>query len=116
MKTPGSEQSPQAGSEQMPTQRALMWPILLALRNLGGSGTIDEINAKTLVTLNGHGEWASVLRGSGPQTELSYRCAWARTRLRRAGLVDRIGHARWALTDSGKAASETEVDARSKTL
>jgi restriction system protein len=115
MKPLGSEQGLQVGLEQMPSQRALMWPTLVALRNLGGSGTIEEINAETLKVLNCPGEWAYTLRGSGPQTELSYRCAWARTRLRRAGLVDRIGHARWALTDLGTA-SEAEVEARSKGL
>ena len=43
-----------------------------------------------------------VVHGDGPQTEFAYRCAWARTRLRRIGAVDNSARGVWAITEAGR--------------
>ncbi|MCY4499208.1 MAG: restriction endonuclease [Rhodospirillaceae bacterium] len=43
-----------------------------------------------------------VVQGNGPQSKFAYRCAWARTRLRRIGAVDNSARGVWAITEAGR--------------
>lgn len=86
----------------MPRQVELMWPILRALDGLGGSASIHELDDRVASDLDLGEGVLNVVRGDGPQTEFAYRCAWARTRLRRMGAVDNSGHGVWAITEAGR--------------
>lgn len=76
-------------SKKIPTFDQLMNPLIKALRELGGSGTTDEIYERVIEILKLPDEVLEVLHGSkGAQTEIAYRLAWARTLTRKkAGRV-----------------------------
>ncbi|MCY4474825.1 MAG: restriction endonuclease [Chloroflexi bacterium] len=86
---------------RIPDQIELMSPTLEALRQLGGSGSIHEINEVVIKRLGLPDEVAQELQGQGPQTRLEHRLGWARTRLKHAGLVDNSRRGVWNLTPTG---------------
>jgi len=92
---------------KVPTYDALMNPVIQALKELGGSGTIEEINSKASELAKLTDKQLEVLHdeGKGSQTEIEYRFAWARTYLKHFGLVENSARGVWALTAQG---SKTE--------
>lgn len=72
----------------LPKYDELMWPTLEGLRRLGNSGTVQEIEAQVYEIERSSGEQQGVLHRDGPQTEIAYRLAWARTYLKRVGAVE----------------------------
>ena len=87
---------------EMPRQVDLMWPTLRALEGLGGSASIHELDDRVSTDLVLADAILDVVRGDGPQTEFAYRCAWARTRLRRIGAVDNSARGVWTITEAGR--------------
>lgn len=78
----------------------LFEPVIIVLQSLGGSGTINEIEEKVIETLKlSDEEINDVHRGS--TTKLTYRLAWARTYLKRYGLIENSTRGIWALTEKG---------------
>ncbi len=66
----------------VPTYYDLLWPTLQAVIELGGSARLDEI-VRAVISNEGYTEaLQSVPHGDGPQTEIEYRLAWARTYLK----------------------------------
>ena len=60
----------------------LIDPVLRAVADLGGSGSVGEI-LDTVVKREGFTEeQQAVMHREGPETELSYRLGWARTTLK----------------------------------
>jgi restriction system protein len=92
---------------QLPTYDALMNPVLKALKKLGGSGTIQEIDATASEIAGLTDEQLEVLHNpeKGGQTEVEYRLAWTRTYLKKYGLLENSSRGVWALTPEGR---ETE--------
>ena len=86
---------------RMPNQMELMQPTVDALHELGGSGSIHEINEVVIKQMELPDEVAQELQGRGPQTKLAHRLGWARTRLKHAGLVDNSLRGIWNLTLQG---------------
>lgn len=88
----------------MPTFDSLMNPLLDALSELGGSGSIDEIYEKVLELENIDEEISSVPHNpeKSNQTEVAYRLAWARTYLKRFGFLENSSRGVWALTKLAK--------------
>ena len=88
-------------AEQVPSYDKLMIPVLNALINLGGSGTIEEINEKVYEIENFSEEVLQVShKEDGSQSEVDYRLAWARTYLKKFGLLENSARGVWNLTDS----------------
>lgn len=83
-----------------PTYEELFNPLMQALHKLGGSGTIGEIESAVakLMSLS-EAEAGEIHRGD--QTKLSYRLAWARTYLKRYGLLENSEKGVWRLTKVG---------------
>ena len=81
----------------------LMNPVLQALKNLGGSGTIEEINNKVAEIENIPSDQLEVLHNpeKGGATEIEYRIAWARTYLKQYDVIDNSSRGVWALTEKG---------------
>lgn len=81
----------------------LMNPILQALRLLGGSGTNDEIHSKVAELLDQPGDQLDLLHNpsKGGLTEFEYRLMWARTYLKRFGVIDNSTRGVWSLTQKG---------------
>jgi restriction system protein len=91
-------------STKIPKFYELMNPLLRALHSLGGSGSINEIYEKVVelekfpddVLALPHDPEKSTL------TQIEYRLAWARSYLKKYGLVENSIRGVWALTPKAK--------------
>jgi restriction system protein len=90
----------QSSTQKIPTYDSLMNPLIEALRALGGSGSIEEIYEKVLELENIDEEISSIPHNpeKSNQTEVAYRLAWARTYLKKYGLLDNSSRGVWTLT------------------
>jgi restriction system protein len=95
----------------IPSHQELLWLTLMALRLLGGSGRIVEINSRVNADAGFTEDQQSVLHGDGPGTEIDYRLAWARTYLKGMGLADTNGRGVWTVTNHGQSATESDMAA-----
>ena len=87
----------------IPKYNDMLWPALQAVAELGGSGSIGEI-VETVIKREGFSNTQqAVLHNNGPETEIGYRLAWARTYLKGMGLLTNSTRGIWALTDAGAA-------------
>jgi restriction system protein len=81
----------------------LMNPVLQALRDLGGSGTNEEINARVAEIVQIPSEQIEILHdpSKGGMTEIEYRLMWTRTYLKKYGVIDNSARGVWSLTTKG---------------
>jgi restriction system protein len=87
----------------VPQYNEMLWPVLQAVAELGGSASIGEI-VETVIKREGFSDaQQAVLHNNGPETEIGYRLAWARTYLKGMGLLTNSTRGVWALTDEGTA-------------
>jgi len=88
----------------LPSYDALMNPLLEALRLLGGSGSIEEIYAKTAEITGLPDDILALLHDAekSSQTEVGYRLAWARTYLKKFGLLENSSRGVWSLTEKAR--------------
>jgi len=86
----------------------MMNPLLRAMKELGGSGTVEEINSKVAEILGLHDEQLDILHDSkrGGQTEFEYRLAWTRSYFKRYGILENSSRGIWALTSEGRKLAE----------
>jgi restriction system protein len=83
----------------VPQYNEMLWPVLQAVAELGGSASIGEI-VETVIKREGFSDaQQAVLHNNGPETEIGYRLAWARTYLKAMGLLTNSTRGVWALTD-----------------
>jgi len=75
-------------------------PTIQALKNLGGSASISEIEDEVSKVLNLSDEEINDIHKES-RTKLSYRLAWARTYLKNAGLLENSKRGVWVLTQKG---------------
>jgi restriction system protein len=86
---------------EVPQYHKMIWPALQAVAELGGSASISEI-VETVIKREGFSDTQqAVLHNDGPETEIGYRLAWARTYLKGMGLLTNSSRGVWALTDDG---------------
>jgi restriction system protein len=88
---------------EVPPYHELLWPVLRAVGELGGSGSISEIAEASIKREGFSDAQQAVLHNDGPETEIAYRLAWARTYLKGMGLLTNSSRGVWALTDEGTA-------------
>lgn len=95
---------------KIPTFDDLMNPLLQALRMLGGSGSIEEIYSKTVEILQLPEEVLSQLHDAekSSQTAVGYRLAWARTYLKKFGLLENSSRGVWSLTEKGRSMNDVD--------
>jgi len=81
----------------------LMNPVLQALKSLGGSGTIEEINTKVAEIARIPSEQLEILHNpeKGGITEIEYRLMWTRTYLKIYGVIENSVRGVWSLTEKG---------------
>ena len=96
---------------QMPTYEDLLWPTLKALEQGGGSASIHELSSRVAMDMALPDEILDVLHKDGPQTEVDYRAAWARTHLKLVGAIGNTSRGVWTITDKGRDI-ESENNAR----
>lgn len=85
----------------LPKYYDLFNPVLHALRALGGSASIAELEDKVTQALRLSEDDISQPHAGGG-TELHYRLAWARTYLKKYGLLDNSERGIWLLTAQGR--------------
>lgn len=101
------------GETFIPPAHSFAWDVVQALRDLGGSGKIDEIT-EAVVKVRGLTEEQQSVPREGGRTELEYRLAWARTLAKALKLIENSAHGVWALTPLGYEVTEDQVKALKK--
>ena len=82
----------------LPTFDDLFNPLIRALRALGGSGSIQEIYDKVVELEKLPESVLSQLHNEGDMTEVAYRLAWARSWLKKFGVLENSQRGVWSLT------------------
>ena len=95
----------------VPSYKDLMNPTLDAIRQAGGSASIGEIAELVIQQGNLPESVTSELHSDGPQTELEYRLAWARSYLKLRGLITNSARGVWTLTSVGADTPTVDPDA-----
>ena len=94
---------------KVPTYDKLLWPVLEAIKALGGSATNDELLDK-VIDLEGISAAVQNVLQTEHQTKLGYRLAWARTYLGKAGALENPTHGVWTITEKGNALTADKVE------
>lgn len=84
----------------LPSFDELIIPTVKALVELGGSGSIEEINNKVYEIANLSDDVLQVSHGEDGRSEVDYRLAWSRTYLKKFGLIENSARGVWALSKS----------------
>ncbi|MDP9368899.1 MAG: winged helix-turn-helix domain-containing protein, partial [Chloroflexota bacterium] len=80
----------------IPSYDKMLWPTLQAIKSLGNSGSNQEIEDKAIEIAGYTENQLNALHGDGPQTEIRYRMAWARTYLKAVGTLDNSSRGVWS--------------------
>ena len=91
-------------AESLPGLPGMMLVTIKALKNLGGSATIQELDEK-VIELEGvtEAEQAFMMPGDQNRTRVNYYLSWARTYLKRGNALVNSSRGVWTLTESGAA-------------
>ena len=84
-------------------------PTLKALKNLGGSGSVSEIEEQVIDILN-LTEDSINERHRESTTKLTYRLAWARNYLKRYELLENSSRGVWALSEKGQKTDKVDQE------
>ncbi len=95
---------------KLPKYHELMHPTLVALRDVGGSASLNEINDAVIESIGLPPEALEVEYLSGAGAVVPDRLSWARSHLKAAGLVASGGRGVWVLTDDGREAIDRPPD------
>lgn len=87
----------------------LVWPTILAIREKGGSASIEEIEDGVARLMRLSDNVLAAPHTQGSRTEFQYRLAWVRTYLKKIGAIENSARAVWSLTDIGDRLTETEA-------
>ena len=89
---------------KLPSFDGLMIPLISALNELGGSGSIEEIYSKVIEITKFSENILNQLHDpeKSSQTEIGYGLAWARTYLKKFGFLENSSRGVWALTEKGR--------------
>ncbi|WP_423149222.1 restriction endonuclease [Rubrolithibacter danxiaensis] len=86
-------------NSNLPTFDQLLVPTVKALIDLGGSGSVEEINTKVYEIAKISDEVLQIPHGvEGNTNEVDYRLAWSRTYLKKFGLLENSSRGIWALS------------------
>lgn len=96
--------------DPIPPYHLLLWPTLTAVRSLGHSGSIDEIDERVMEQEAFTDDQLLVLHKEGPRSEVEYRLAWARTYLKGMGLLNNASRGVWQTTQAGRAATSDQIE------
>lgn len=87
---------------EVPAYNEMMQELFQAMKELGGSGTIREIDDKTVEILNLSSEVQEIMHANSSKTEVEYRLAWTRTYMKKAGILENSSRGIWSLTTKGR--------------
>lgn len=95
----------------LPTFDKLLAPTIQAIRALGGSAAVGELGNKLLELLRLPEDVTSFRRDGASVNEVLYRAAWARTYLKRDGIIEPTARGVWALTARGRIVTDADLAA-----
>ena len=95
----------------VPTYDHFFTPTLQALRNLGGSASNEEILEEVSRILELPDDVLAVEHGDGGKSEVEYRLSWARTYLKKNGLLENSRRGVWSLTPEGAKTESVDPEA-----
>lgn len=91
---------------KIPTVRELMLPVLVAIKELGGSAAIAELDNAAIKIADLADEQVEEVFPDGTnnagKSKVIYRLAWARTHLRLIGALVNSQYGVWAITEQGR--------------
>ena len=87
----------------VPSINELRNPVLICLQELGGSATNAELLQAVIERLKLPPEVTAVPHNDGPKREVDYRIGWAKTNLKKQGLINNSKVGVWSLTQKGNA-------------
>ncbi len=87
-----------------PTYIKMMPYVLRALEELGGRAMNEEIDQRVIDLMGFSNEVVSFPHLGSTKSEVSYRLAWARTDLKKIGMVENPARSTWELTEKGRLA------------
>jgi hypothetical protein len=95
---------------KVPTFDEMMWPRLLALKQMGGSASNQELLTCVMKLMAIPEEVQNLPHGDGPKSEIEYRLLWTRTYLHKVGAIQNSERGVWSITVAGNALTEGEVN------
>lgn len=84
-------------------------PTLKAIKELGGSASVSEMEEEVAQLLNLAEDAINEIHREST-TKLTYRLAWARNYLKRYGLLENSSRGVWALTEKGQKTDEIDQE------
>jgi restriction system protein len=96
---------------QVPSHTEMLWPTLLAVREIGDSGTIEEIVEKVIHDQGFTEEQQAVPAKKGRRSLIEYRLGWCRTYLKGMGLLENSRRGVWSTTERGRTIMPAEIPA-----
>ncbi len=96
--------------EALPPYNDLLWPTLMALRSLGHTASLDEIDERVVQHQHFTDGQMAVLHKDGPRSEIEYRLAWARTYLKGMGLIVNASRGVWETTQLGREVEPSGIE------
>jgi restriction system protein len=95
----------------IPPYTEMLWPTLLAVREIGDSGTIEEIVEKVISTQGFTEEQQAVPAKKGRRSLIESRLGWCRTHLKGMGLLENSDRGIWSTTEAGRTVTAEEIPA-----
>jgi restriction system protein len=97
----------------LPKNKELIIPTVKALKQLGGIGTLHEINQKVCEIEQFTSDLMGIMHtkntvGGKVESEISYRLAWARTYLKEYGILENPSWGLWTLINLN--INENDID------
>ena len=89
-------------AEVLPNLPQMMLVTLEALREIGGSATLSELDQKVVELEGVTEEEQSLTMPKDNRPRVNYYLGWARTFLRRGGAIDNSARGVWSLTEQGE--------------
>ncbi|WP_376710720.1 winged helix-turn-helix domain-containing protein [Pseudochrobactrum lubricantis] len=89
-------------ADGLPNLPGMMLVVVEALKSLGGSASIQELDEQVVEMEAISEEEQSLMMPNGQYRRLNYYLSWARTYLKRGGALENSSRGVWALTDEVK--------------
>ena len=102
--------APMSHADKLPSQVAMAWPTLIAIKRAGGSATNSEIMEAVASDLGLSEQQRAITRTPrSTRTLLDYRLAWTRTLLKNMGAIINDAPAHWSITDIGRHVTPDDI-------
>lgn len=89
-------------ADGLPNLPGMMLVVVEALKSLGGSASIQELDEQVVEMEAISEEEQSLMMPNGQYRRLNYYLSWARTYLKRGNALENSSRGVWALTDEGE--------------